>query len=497
MGDGQARYVTGLIEAFERNADLPAVIHRGRTVSYGELLGQVYRVARVWDELGIRHGEGVFCVLGNSPEALVVRLAAHVRGLWCASIAPEVAASVDVLDTGASAAVLEPGGPAPDTGTARKLTLGPGDQAPDLLALAARQPSTPTPIRARDNDICLVSYTAGTSGKVKGVYRRFAAMPLAHRHLDSGKPAESPRFVVATAISAAVGEIVLSRLRSGGVVELHDDFDAGQIWAAIEQRGPIETFLYAPMLEVLLDHPAAATADPHGLRKVIYGSAPISPKRLREAVERLGPVLTQVYAQTETRAVTRLTPEEHAQAVTRRPELLASAGKPIPGVDVEIRSEDGSPQRRGAVGEICVRSGSLMDGYWKRPSVTAQALRGGWLHTSDFGCLDDEGYLYLVGRAEDATSVNGHTCYPIPIERVLSSRPGVRKATVVGTGGALHAFVVPEPGAQPDRAELRAAVRNQLGAAHEPHTIEITGRIPVTATGAKPDKHSLRAELAE
>jgi acyl-CoA synthetase (AMP-forming)/AMP-acid ligase II len=163
--------------------------------------------------------------------------------------------------------------------------------------------------------------------------------------------------------------------------------------------------------------------------------------------------------------------------------VLASVGRPLPGVDVALRD-----------GEILVRTPQQMCGYLDEPELTAEVLADGWVRTRDLGRLDD-GYLYLTGRAREVIIVDAMPVYAGPVERVLVAQPGIDQAYVVGAlddrrGESVHAFVVPRPGRSPDHAALRAAVRGELGELSVPETITELTEVPVAASG-KPDKAAL------
>jgi fatty-acyl-CoA synthase len=286
------------------------------------------------------------------------------------------------------------------------------------------------------------------------------------------------------------GDLALIMLGLGVTVETYD-FEAGRILRSLAAaRGEaVLTYLYPALLSQLLDHPDLPHTDTSALSLVVYGSAPAAPARLRAAIARFGPVLQQGYASTEAPAITALTLADHT-----RPELLSSVGRALPGVDLSLRDEAGVPVPAGAVGEVCVRSGSVMPGYWRRPEETAAVLRDGWLHTGDLGRLDADGYLYLVGRTRDMIIVGGHNCHAVPIESALAEHPHVRAAAVVGVpdgtaGEAIVAYVVAD--APVDPGELRALVTARLGAVNAPTRVEYLDALPLTPLG-KPDKNALR-----
>jgi fatty-acyl-CoA synthase len=511
----RAHYVTATVEAFESFGDRTALIHGDRVLSYAELLDNVHRIARALDRYGIGRGDGLACLGGNTPEVLLLRFACHLLGVRHVAVhfGPDAEGVEHILaDADLKAVVFDPRltsprAPVPvfaeHAGIPTVLALGPADGAGDLLAVAATQSATPVPVAAEDDDIASICYTGGTTGLPKGVTASFAGLHAALTAraavIRSAPLPADVRFLAVTSIAYVTGDAAITMLSIGVPVELWDEFDAGAMIATLSRSRPVVTFLYPPLLYRLLDHPAVATVEKGALALVAYGSSPMSPTRLRQAIDTFGPVFFQGYAQTEVTTVTMLTVEDHARGAADRPELLASVGRVVPGTEVAIRAPDGTPATQGEIGEVCVRSPSVMTGYWNNPELTAQVLRDGWLHTGDLGYFDAGGYLYLVGRLKDMIIVNGRNCYAVPIEATLSSHPAVSQAVVVGmpsatTGEEIHAFVIPAPGARADEDDLRDLVRDTLGPVQVPTTVRFVTEVPLNAAG-KPDKSALRASL--
>jgi long-chain acyl-CoA synthetase len=181
---------------------------------------------------------------------------------------------------------------------------------------------------------------------------------------------------------------------------------------------------------------------------------------------------------------------------TRKP---GSVGLPIPNVEMSIQDDAGRPLGPGEIGEICVRGGNVMLGYWNHPEETAKAFRLGWLLTGDIGYRDEQGYYFITDRKKDMLLVNGNNVYPREIEEVIYQFPNVKEAAVVGQpdsrrGEQPVAFVVPSEGATVDPEALLKFVRSKLADYKVPRRVILTGALPRNATG-KILKTILRQQL--
>ena len=378
----------------------------------------------------------------------------------------------------------------------RLLSLGPSEGADDLLALAAREAAGDLPAVPVEDDIAWLLYTGGTTGRPKGVMvvHRCFVQNFFLTLTEFQWPAEI-RFLACTPITHAAGTFVVPTLARGGTFITMGGFDAGGFMARVEELRVTATFLVPSIIYRLLDDPDLGEHDLRSLETIIYGASPMSPQRMLEALERFGPVFNQLYAQSEApNTVCVLRKEDHDPA---RPHLLASCGQPMVGLQVQLQDEDGVEVPVGEVGEICVRGRLVMNGYWKRPDLTAETLRGGWLHTTDLARRDEESYLYIVDRKKDMIISGGFNVCPREVEDVLTEHPAVAVAAVIGVpddrwGEAVKAIVVLRSGMAVEPGELIALVRERKGPVHAPKSVEFAESIPLTAVG-KPDKKALRA----
>jgi fatty-acyl-CoA synthase len=349
---------------------------------------------------------------------------------------------------------------------------------------------------AGEEDTAWLQYTGGTTGTPKGVMVPHRALVQQTHTLSCswGLP-ETPRFLLASPITHAGSLPVLPTLCRGGTVVLQQSFDPDAWLDAVTRERINYAFVVPTMLYAMLDHASPRQHDLSSLETILYGAAPMAPARIAAALEEFGPVLMQGYGQTECLGMcTSLRKDEHDPAL--RPGLLASCGRAVAGVRVEVLGEGGAVLPHGEVGEVCVRSRVVMTGYRNQPQQTAAALENGWLHTGDLAVRDDEGFFHLVDRKKDVIVSGAFNVYPREIEDVISACAGVSAVAVIGVpdpkwGEVVTAFIAARPGEHVDPDEISRAVRAQKGSHQTPKAIHIVDELPKTAAG-KIDKKALR-----
>ncbi len=258
----------------------------------------------------------------------------------------------------------------------------------------------------------------------------------------------------------------------------------------------VTTMFAAPaMLRMLLAERAATRAAFTSLRKVTYGGSVIAPTLLRQCMANFDCELAQMYAAAESGAgVTCLTPEEHRPGNPR----LSSVGLPCPGNEVKIVGTDGEVLPAGQVGQIWARNPANFIEYWNQPEATRKALVDGWLVMPDAGYLDEDGYLYVLDRLDDAIIVAGQNIYPAEVEKALSEHPAVADAAVVGVpdqrwGQAVKAVVVFHGGQQATVRDLMVFLRGRIADFKIPTRFEFVDTLPRNPTG-KVLRRVLRAD---
>jgi len=344
-------------------------------------------------------------------------------------------------------------------------------------------------------------YTSGTTGRPKGAIVTHHAVTSNVTQLRTGfyvDPGE--RYLIVVPLYHAAGASALFITTAcGGSSYLQADFVPSEVVRALSEDHVALTTLVPAMIQaMLLMVPDIAKRTYDSLRQLAYGASPISEDTLRRALEVFRCNFVQGYGMTESTAVlTLLTPADHERALSGRPELLRSAGRPIVGTELRIIDSEGHPVGVGEAGEITARGPQLMQGYWNQPEATKRTLTDGWLHTDDVGRLDEEGYLYILDRVKDMIVSGGENVYPNEVENALFAHPAVADAAVIGVpdprwGEAVKAIVVLRPEHQASEDELREFCRSHLAGFKVPKSIDFVPSLPRNATGKV-----LKTELRE
>ena len=354
------------------------------------------------------------------------------------------------------------------------------DPAPELAHLPL--PSAPLPGEAADRDALLaVLFTSGTSGRAKGAcLSRGNFEASARGALERLGPAVCGRWLACMPLFHVGGLSILVRsLLFGGAVRLLSRFDAAEVSDALDAQDIEGVSLVPTMLSRLLEYRGDRPAPP-GLRVLLLGGAATPPGLLARALAAGYPVCP-TYGLTEATSQVASAPPPPAGAT--RPLPL----RPLPGTELRIVA-DGHDAAAGEAGEILVRGPTVMQGYLHRPEDTARALRDGWLHTGDIGCLDDEGGLTVLDRRDDLIVSGGENVYPAEVEAALLEHPSVADAGVAGMadpdlGARVVAWIVAVPGATLDVESLRRHCRERLAGFKQPREFRIVAALPRNAAG--------------
>ena len=467
-----------------------ALVFHGDTVTWGELDAQVSAAARGLRGLGLDRGDRVAVHLGNTPDFVVTYFGALRAGLVALPVNTGYTADElehVLVDSGAAAVVTGPTTQDAVRAAATVPVVVVGTKAHvDLLADPSAYPS-----EGGGEDLAVVLYTSGTSGRPKGAmltHRALLANLEQTAQIDPPVVADDdvvllvlPLFHV-FGLNAALGAVAYH----GATGVLAERFDPVETLELVRRHG-VTNLVGAPPMYVawsmLPDVDDAFTS----VRLAVSGAAPLPPTVLHRVLDTTGHHVFEGYGLTETAPVlTSTLMSEVAKA--------GSIGRPVPGIELRLLDEKGRPVEEGDPGEIAVRGANLFSGYW--PDGADGPDADGWFLTGDVAVLDDDGDLHLVDRRKELILVSGFNVYPREVEEVVERLDGVAEVAVLGiphpyTGESVKALVVLAPGARLTADEVVAHCARSLARFKCPTAVEFVDELPHGATG-KVSKGRLR-----
>ncbi|MCP2241503.1 class I adenylate-forming enzyme family protein [Lentzea aerocolonigenes] len=458
-------YVDLVLQKLSTDGDREAVIGGDTRLTRSQARDLLFRLADGLVQRGVKPGDGVAVYVGNTPEAVLLNLAVHLLGGRLVYVPPEPGpAELKALVERAEVAgvVVDPSfGEQIDGWHLQDL---PGDPVERV----------PAP------EFATVAYTGGTTGLPKLAVHR--PNPLAATDPRAAMPPVT--MLCNTLITHGSGSSMSkAALVTGSKLVLGPStFDADTFVRLARDEQIAVTMFVPPMLYEVLDHPDCPGPQ---FGMVLVGGSPLAPRRLRQAIEKWGPVVNQGYGMTEALGIAMM---PGTDIDLDRPETLRTVGRPDPAMEVEIRD-----------GDVWVRGPFVMEGYWGEPPLSETA--DGWFNTGDMGYLDDDGYLYLNDRSKDVI-VTGRTSdnvYSRLLDDFLVTLPGIRQAAAVGRpdealGEVVHLFLVTDGQEDVDVDRIRDSVVAELGDLYQPRGVTIVDQLPLTKVG-KVDKRKLRSQF--
>lgn len=367
----------------------------------------------------------------------------------------------------------------------------PGEQGPALEEWAARQKADPIYLSWDPGAMCMLRGTGGTTGRPKGVMNTNRNFEVTIANYLAGLRFDAPPiFLAGPPLSHAAGILAFVVIALAGTMVIQRKFDPQETLAAIERHRV--SFIYLPptAMYTLLSQPNVRDFDYSSLRHFIYGAAPTSSSKLREAIEVFGPVMTQAYGQTEVpSSVTFLAPADHLDAQGNiNDKRLLSCGRPTPFARVALMDDNGQIVPTGSIGEIVVQGGLVMKGYYKNPDATADVSKYGWHHTGDLAYQDEDGFIYICDRKKDMIITGGYNVYPLEVEQVVLSHPAVQDCAVIGVpdvkwGEAIKVVVELKPGRQVSAEELISLCKQRIGSVKTPKSVDFVDLLPRSPVG--------------
>lgn len=350
-------------------------------------------------------------------------------------------------------------------------------------------------INISDKNVAIQMYTSGTTGHPKGVMLSHANLLASYKVSGNSSAAEEewsqwsntdvslvamPNFHIGGTGWAFMG------LYAGAKNVILKEFVPSEVLRCFREYGISKIFMVPAAMQLVLLDPACKDTNFSSMKYIIYGASPIPLDLLRRAMETFKCGFVQLYGMTEGTAIgTYLPAEDHDPAGNKR---MKSAGKARPGVQITIQNAQGKTLPVGEVGEICIKSDSIMVGYWKKEQATRETIVDGWLKSGDAGYMDDDGYVYVHDRIKDMIVSGGENIYPAEIESALYGHPAIADIAVIGVpddkwGEAVKAVVVLKPQSNLSEAELITFARQKIAGFKIPKSVDFVAVLPRNPSG--------------
>jgi long-chain acyl-CoA synthetase len=476
-----------LNRALSTAAGSPAVVCQGNRRTYAELGSRCRLLVGGLRQLGLVPGDRIGVIGLNSDRYLELYLGLPAAGFVLVPVNSRlVPAEMRAILADAGVSLLFADADYPGAADVKHVVTMPGDYE-DLIASAGEVGEVPLGDGVAEDDLAALFYTSGTTGAAKGAMHTHRSLVTSALHFMATWPFDrQTRWLVASPMFHTGGIIgTLATVWAGGAHIIMPRFDPELAVDLIEREAVTHTLLVPTMLAAAANAQLARPRDVSSLRYLSHGASPISADTLRRT--RLAfpqAELLHVYGTTEATPITTLLPHEERILDTA---LVRSCGQPAVGVEIRIVDSSEAEVPPGTVGELLVRSPSLMAGYWQKPEATAEVMCGDWYRTGDLGYRDERSYIYLVDRAKDMIVSGGENIYSTEVEEALSSHPAVEEVAVFGVpdprwGEAVYAVVFSRRPVTPD--ELIAHCRGRIAAFKVPRHIEVRADpVPKSAAG--------------
>jgi long-chain acyl-CoA synthetase len=461
-----------------------AVVESNRRLSYSELSTEIEAFKLVLTKAGIAKGDRVILWLENSVEYIVaylstLELGGVVVGLHSQTMPDEL--SRIIRHVGATALIHS------ELISEAHLRLFQESGLNSLIVGSSIQPLSDTnPHEKAPADLAQIIYTSGSTGEPKGVMLSHQNLITNTRSILEYLPIDEKSSIVAALpfVYSYGNSILLTHLVAGAklVIEKRSAF-ASALLEQMKKEAVTGFSGVASTYAMLMSSTHLKTKDFPALKYITNAGGPM-PQELLKKIQRTWPgrSIFLMYGQTEASArLTYLPPDELEKRST-------SAGHAIPGVSLKIRKEDGTWATPGETGEVVVSGENIMMGYWKNEMATTNVIKNGWLHTGDVGYLDEEGYLFIIGRNNEMIKSGGYRISPYEIEEILMRHPEVREVAVVGLehellGEIVTAGVVTIPESKATPQSLLAHCAEALPLYKRPKRVYLLSSLPRTTSG--------------
>jgi acyl-CoA synthetase (AMP-forming)/AMP-acid ligase II len=498
------------------------IVFGGQRQTYAQTNERVNRLANGLAKLGAEKGDRIGIIQVNCPQCIESYFAAAKIGaifipLNFRAKADELAYMV----SNAEAKILLAGSRyremvdslLPQLPTVKKcIVLSEGDDRDEYEELIRSSPGEEPLGEIGDEDITALMYTAGTTGRPKGVpLRHNAFVSYVLENVEPASPEIEERNLLTVPLYHVAGfQAMLTAVYGGRTLVMMRQFEVREWLEAVQRERATRAMLVPTMLKRVIDDPDFMKYDLSSLQVITYGAAPMPFEVIQKAIKVMPWVrFINAFGQTETAStITILGPEDHVISGSEQEQqkklkrLASSIGRPLPDVEVKIVDEEGKALPPLEVGEILAKGPRIMTGYWRDEQKTSRVITAdGWLRTGDMGWMDEEGYIYLAGRGDDMIIRGGENISPEEVENILYSHPKIEEAAVIGVpdpewGQQPGAVVVLKKGESATAEEIMEYCRARLAGFKRPRSVIFVESLPRSPLG-KVLKRKLREDYGQ
>lgn len=472
--------------------DTHLVLADGSEQTYGQTYARAQGVAAALGGACVRKGDRVMMLLGNCGEIVETYIACGIAGAVCVPM-NSLSTSQELLKMAGDctpavaivhASLLDRITPEIEASLSLKIVVGGAQSGWANYEELAGSGAKMQPMSDVSDDPCVLIYSSGTTGKPKGILlSHWGAIENARMTLSVLRYQHSDIFITILPLFSSFGfsfDFLQAGL-AGATTVILPKFDP-RMAARLTEKYRVTCMAGVPtMYARIFDRSVVQGIDMTSMRLIDVGGGPVSDRLKQELKEDFGIEVVESYGLSE------ISPVASVQ-IPRGPRTQTSCGPPLPGVEVRVIDAGGRDVASGEVGELLFKCDTFMLGYWNQPTLTAETLRGGWLHSGDVGFVDELGEIHIRDRIKDMIVSNGNNVYPKEVEIAIAELPGVQSVAVIGVpdeirGEDIHAFIV----ARPDRILTEAQVIEHctriIARFKVPRAVSFVEELPLTASG--------------
>lgn len=502
-----------LVRHSQKYPDKVAIVFEDKRFTFRELNDRVNSLTQALMDLGVNKGDRIAIVADNCHQYLEIALAGVKGGMVIVPINTNLSQrELSYLVNNSEANTVIFGQNYADSINALHneleyvrdfIVIGNVEGIKSYGELVASYPAKEPQVEVEDDDLYMLASSGGTTGLPKQVmhtHKSTMVMMFDMIHVFGIRYDDISLYAMPFFSGPLIALHAFSHLYMGCTIVILKEFAPHSVLKAIGKEKVTDLFLGASIVPALADGQEVSKYDHSSLRRLVMAGTPISVEGFKQAIKVFGNIFAVFYGATEIAPVTYLPPEE---IIFEGPEGVkaSSCGKEAPSAEVRIVDEQDNDVSLGQVGEVIAKGKHIMAGYWKASKATAEATRGGYFHTGDLGKMDEEGYLYLVGRRKDVITSQGKLISPSEVEDIIYRHSSVLEAAVIGIpdeqlGEAVKAIIVLRPGARATTEDIIGLCRNFLPSHAIPRSVDFVDSLPKSAFG-KILKHELRDKYAE